>query len=136
MINLESLTKELTSLDIISICCVLFIPLLLIIVGFIFSKKKLPKLNILLGYRTSLSMKNEDTWEVANRTLGKIWRIVGLIILPISVLATIPFIGKPEDTIGIAITVITLVQTIIIVLTIIPIEVKLRKTFDENGKRK
>ena len=136
MMNLESLTKELTSLDIISICCIFFIPLLLIIVGFIFSKKRLPKLNILLGYRTSHSMKNEDTWEVANRTLGKIWKIVGLIILPISIIAILPFIGASEDTIGTAITVITLAQTIIIVLTIIPIEIKLRKTFDENGNRK
>ena len=136
MINPVLLTKQLTELDIISIARVLTIPLLLIIIGLLFTKRNLPKLNILIGYRTSLSMKNEDTWDVANRTLGKIWRIVGLIMLPVSAISTIPFLETPEDTIGTAITIITLVQTVIIVLTIIPVEIKLRKTFDQNGNKK
>lgn len=136
MMNPVLLTKQLTELDIISIACVLIIPLLLIILGLLFTKRKLPKVNIIIGYRTSLSMKNEDTWEVANRTLGKIWRIVGLIMLLVSAISTIPFLGASEDTIGTAITIITLIQTVIIVLTIIPVEIKLRKTFDENGHRK
>ncbi len=116
--------------------CVLIIPLIMIVIGIIYTKKKkLSKPNAFVGYRTSLSMKNEDTWLYANKLMGKVFLIFGLIILVSSSLIMIPFINKTESVINTAVTVITLVQTVLIALSAIPVEVKLRKTFDKDGKR-
>lgn len=121
---------------IISLSCAVLIPLIILIIGLLFRKRSLPKINFFLGYRTSLSTRNEDTWEVANRTLGKVWLTLGLITLPLSAISIIPFINKTEEAAGTALTILTLIQVVILILSIIPVELKLRKTFDENGKRK
>lgn len=115
---------------------IMIIPLLIIIMGIIFSKPKLPKINKFIGYRTKLSMKNEDTWITANRLIGKIHLFTGIAMLVASSLSMIPFINKSADTINFAVLVTTLIQVVIIIITIIPVEVRLRKTFDEDGNRK
>lgn len=45
-------------------------------------------------------MKNKDTWQFAHRYCGKIWKIGGWILLPVSALAMIGTVGKSEDCIG------------------------------------
>ncbi len=127
---------KITEFGIFSVICVVLIPLLILIIGILFKKRNLPRINFFLGYRTPLSMKNEKTWEVANRTLGKVWLWVGAITLPVSIFSILPFLNKSEDTLGTAITIISFIQVLIIVLTIIPVEKKLRETFDKNGNRK
>jgi uncharacterized membrane protein len=108
-----------------------------LIIGIVSIKKKeFTKPNKFIGYRTTLSRKNKDTWNVANKLMGKIDLISGVIMLPVSALAMIPFINKTESILYNAVSVITLVQVVILVLTIIPIEVTLNKTFDKDGNRK
>ena len=54
----------------------LLTPLVMIIFGYIYSKKppQKPKSKFAYsGYRTPMSMKNEETWEYANRFFGKLW---------------------------------------------------------------
>ncbi len=59
----------------------LLIPFTMIGFGFYFQKHPPKEINELFGYRTSLSMKNEDTWKTAHVQLhvqfGRVWLIWG-----------------------------------------------------------
>ena len=99
--------------------------------------KKAPKeINGIFGYRTSMSMKNKDTWEFAHKYCGKIWYICGLISLPITVIGMLLAIGKNAEVVGTVGAVITGVQLVFLIGSIFPTEIALRKNFDKNGKRR
>lgn len=55
----------------------LLIPFTMIGFGFYFQKHPPKEINELFGYRTSLSMKNEDTWKTAHVQFGRVWLIWG-----------------------------------------------------------
>jgi len=92
-------------------------------------------INMLFGYRTPMSMKNNDTWEFAHLYCGKLWRHIGLSMLPISAVAMLFLIGQEKNTIEIFALAITGVQLVFLILPIIPTEMALRKNFDRYGKR-
>lgn len=113
-----------------------FIPLVMIISGGWFIKKAPGKINHFFGYRTALSMKNKDTWKFAHSYMGKLWLRAGLITLPVSIAAMLFSLGKTENTIYNFAIIITLIQTITLVILLFPTEVALRKNFDKNGNKK
>lgn len=115
---------------------ILLIPVIMIFFGKYFIKKTPKNINYLFGYRTNLSMKNEETWKFAHKHIGNIWFKWGLVLLSVSVLALLFVIGKDEDTVGILGSVITIVQLVPIVASIILTEKALKKNFDEEGNRK
>jgi len=102
-----------------------------------FMAKGGPKdINWFFGYRTSMSMKNQDTWEFAHKHCGKLWRAAGRITLPLTVAAMLFLLGREADTVGIFGTVIMCIQIAVLILAIIPTEIALRKNFDKSGNRK
>lgn len=117
--------------------CVMLIPLTMIIFGSRFLKKPPAKINGLYGYRTTKSMKNQETWDFAHRYCGKLWRIMGWIMLPLSALVMISSIGQNVDFTGIFGGTVMVVQCIIMfVTTLILTERALSKNFDRNGQPK
>ena len=117
----------------------LLIPLTMIIFGYIYNKKppQKPKSKFAYsGYRTSMSMKNEETWEYANRFFGKLWFRFGIPVGVISIIPFIFFIGKDKDTVGFAGMIICYVQLVAMLLPVIPTEISLRRRFDKYGNRK
>ena len=94
-------------------------------------RKTLKKINSLIGYRTTLSMSNEEAWNFSQKYSSKILFITGLIMLIPSILVHIPFYGKDEDTISILSVIVLCVQLITIIACIIPVEIKLRKKFKD-----
>lgn len=54
------------------------------VLGKYFLKNAPKEINAAFGYRTSMSMKNRDTWVFAHNYCGKIWFFGGLILLPVS----------------------------------------------------
>lgn len=50
----------------------LLLPVTMIGLGIYFSKHAPKEINPLFGYRTEMSMKNEQTWQFANHYFGKI----------------------------------------------------------------
>lgn len=114
----------------------LIIPLTMIILGAVFMKKPPKNINYLFGYRTPRSTKNEDTWQFAHNYCGKIWVSWGWVLLILSLLPFIILIGKDKDLIATVGGAISIIQLIVILLTIVPVEKALKKTFDENGNRK
>lgn len=116
--------------------CNLLVPLLMIVFGRIMYKHAPKSINGIYGYRTSMSMKNEDTWKFAHDYCGKLWYKVGLIMLIPSVLVQLPFVKSSTDTIGIMTVVLETVQICVMIASVFPTERALRKTFDKYGNRK
>lgn len=115
---------------------VLLIPLTMIFFGWLLFRKTPKEINYVYGYRTKRSMMNEETWRFANQYFGKVWYLCGLISVPLSVTAIALVIGKGTETVGTIGGIITMLQMIPLVGTIIPTEIALKKNFDENGRRK
>lgn len=112
------------------------IPCLMIVFGFVFVRKVPKNINIWYGYRTARSMKNDDTWCFAHHHLGRTWIIVGGILFVSSVLPMIAVVGKDDDTVSLVSLLITAVQLVVMIASIVPTELALKKIFDENGNRK
>ena len=114
----------------------LLIPLTMIGFGRLFLKKTPKDINALFGYRTSMSMKNADTWEFAHKFCGRIWFVGGLIMLPLSVIPLLFVIGSDTTAVSCVGSVVVFVQMIPLIGAIFPTEAALKKNFDENGKRR
>ena len=78
----------------------LMIPAVMIGFGRSFFKKPPRDINATFGYRTTMSMKNQETWQLAHRVCGRYWFICGLILLPLSVLPMLFVINRGTETIG------------------------------------
>lgn len=114
----------------------LLIPITMAVFGRYFVKKAPKEINMIFGYRTSMSMKNRDTWEFAHHHLGKIWYITGVVLLFATVIIFFCVILKPQDTIERVGEIVCILQLVLLIVSIIPTEVALHKTFDKNGNRK
>ena len=53
--------------------CDMIIPIVMVIVGRMMWKHCPKYINGMLGYRTTRSMKNMDTWKFAHDDCGKLW---------------------------------------------------------------
>ncbi|BCJ97138.1 SdpI family protein [Anaerocolumna chitinilytica] len=114
----------------------LLIPVTMIGYGRSFWKKAPKEINAVYGYRTSMSMKNRDTWVFAHNYFGKLWFISGMILLPISVIPMLCIIGRTENVVGTVGGVVCFVQMIPLTGVIIPTEIALKRHFDKNGYRR
>lgn len=93
------------------------------------------EINSVFGYRTKRSMKSIDAWKFANDYCGRLWQKIGLILIVPTVVAQLLLLNKGKNAISIASLVIISVQTVILLITIIPTENALKKNFDDNGKK-
>ena len=106
-----------------------FIPLLVLILGSYFSKRAPKNINYIFGYRTARSMQSPEAWEFAHKYIGKIWRVLGAVMLPIAAIVLLLFIGKEKDTVGNVGIIILWFEMISIIIPIIPTEKALKKKF-------
>ncbi|MCM1541917.1 MAG: SdpI family protein [Blautia sp.] len=107
----------------------MLIPLMMIIFGKVFLKNPPKEINSIYGYRTSMSMKNRDTWDFAHQYCGKLWYRLGLAMLPISAAVMCFVLGKDENITGMAGGILCAVQTIVLIASIRPTEKALKKKF-------
>ena len=116
----------------------LLTPLVMIIYGRVIEKKppKIARSKFAFGYRTVMSMRNEETWEYAHRFFGKLWFRFGIAVGLISIIVLFFFIGKDKDTVGFAGMIICYVQLVAMLLPVIPTELALRRRFDKYGNRR
>lgn len=80
-------------------------------------------------------MKSNETWIFANKCMGRLWRKVGLLLI-LTLIPMLFVINKSEDYIGVVGGIISILQVIAIVGTIIPIEKALKENFDEEGNKR
>ena len=116
--------------------CDLLIPLVMIRFGRLFMKKAPAEINWAFGYRTTMSMKNRDTWEFAHKYIGKLWFYLGLILLVLSVIPLFFVLGRDVETVGMIGIIVCFVQLVPMVGSIIPTEIALKWNFDSNGRKR
>lgn len=114
----------------------LLIPAIMIIVGFIFSHKAPDNINYIYGYRTKRSMRNKETWDFAHKYCGKLWRVLGFILLIITCVVMLFFIKASKNTVGNAGIFVTYIHLAVLIGSIIPVERALKKNFDNEGNLK
>ena len=114
----------------------LLIPSIMIVFGIVFSLFPPKEINSFYGYRTTMSMINKDTWKFAHLYCGKIRIVVGVVMLILSALTVLLLRESDDNITGIAGIIIIIIQTVILILSVIPVEMALRKNFDREGKRK
>ena len=114
----------------------LLVPCAMVGLGKMFSGNPPKNINYTFGYRTTMSMKNQDTWQFAHKYCGKLWFRGGLILLPASIIPLLSVLGKGIENVASVGTVVCFAQIVPLVGSIIPTEIALRKTFDRDGKQK
>lgn len=114
----------------------LLVPATIIGFGRMFLYNPPKNINATFGYRTAMSMKNQDTWDFAHRYCGRLWYRMGLGLLPVTLLFSLLLFGKDIATVGTYAGVFELLQCIPLVGAISPTERALKRTFDESGRRK
>lgn len=113
----------------------LMIPMVMIGFGFLFLKHPPKSINRLFGYRTTLSMKSQDTWDFAQHYMGRLWLVIGCILLPVTIISMLFVCGQDTDTVGTYGGIVCLLQCIPMIGSIYPVEKGLKKNFDGTGKR-
>ena len=115
--------------------CALLCPLMMLIFGWQFLKKPPKKINGFYGYRTTRSMKNQQTWDYAHQVCGKLWFRAGAVMLPLSLLAMLPLLGRGIEGQSIWLIVVVGVQILVMLATLFPVERALKRKFDKYGRR-
>lgn len=118
--------------------CDLLIPLLMIGFGSAFQKHPPKEINGLYGYRTSRSMKNQETWLFANQYCGKLWWKLGWILFWLTLAAHLPFMKCQgnEASLTVLCLLVTLLQCVVLIGSVFPVENELKKQFNEQGVRR
>ncbi len=94
------------------------------------------QINGMVGYRTSMSMKNMDTWKFAHDHAGKLWWKIGWIILIPTILIHIPLFSASDNAIGGLSVIVIMVQLPFLIGPIFSTEKALKNNFNEDGTRK
>lgn len=100
----------------------------------------------LIGYRTELSMRNQETWDFANKYCGKLWGRLGWILLGASLAAAIiamvlitQNISGPRAAEAVytwTVLGITTAQVVCMLISIAFVEKQLHRYFYDDGTRK
>ena len=115
---------------------VLLIPITMVYFGRRFFKSPPKSINATFGYRTTMSMKNWETWKLAHTVCGRFWFRCGRILLPLSVVPMLLVIGRGTETVGYTGVIIVFIQLVPMLCALPVTEHALRKKFDKNGMRK
>ena len=115
---------------------VLLMPLVMLISGRAFSKNAPKTINPVYGYRTAMSMKNQDTWQFAHRYFGRLWYRCGLVLTPVTLAVMCLGLGKGESAVSWLGSALCVVQLAVLLGSIAPTERALRRTFHKDGSRK
>lgn len=114
----------------------LLLPVVMFGIGAYFSNHAPKKINDFFGYRTTRSMKNLDTWKFAHYYVGKLWKIIGVVSTPLTFIAMLLCYGKDIDYISQFGVIVIVVQMIVLIVSIFPVESALKRNFDKHGIRR
>ena len=115
--------------------CDLLIPAVMLVFGIRFGKNPPKKVNSLFGYRTSRSMRNQETWAYAHRYLGKLWKLLAPMLVVLAVVPMALVYGKTNDEMSTVGLIVCFVQLALLLCSLPITERYLKRTFDERGKR-
>ena len=114
----------------------LLVPAIMLYFGRRFQKKPPEKINQIYGYRTARSMKNQETWSFAHETCGRLWVRLGAVLLLLSLAAAVMTFGRGVEAAGIVSAVVVVVQMVVVIGSIVPVERALKRNFDDQGRKR
>ena len=114
----------------------LLVPAIMLYFGRRFQKKPPEKINQIYGYRTARSMKNQETWRFAHETCGRLWVRLGAVLLLLSLAAAAMTFGRGVETAGIVSAAVVVVQVVVVIGSIVPVERALKRNFDDQGRKR
>lgn len=114
----------------------LLIPAIMLGSGKLFSKNSPKDINWIIGYRTTMSMKNEDTWAFAHKVAGAFWWKWGWVALVVTTITMLVLIGQSVELVSTVGYILMFLQLIPVIAVISHTEKALRNTFDKEGNRR
>ena len=108
------------------------IPALMLLFGWLFLRRPPRRINSIYGYR----MQNQETWEFAHRVGGRVWLRAGAVLLAVTLLSALLILGRGEQIWKLWCLILVLLQTAVLIGTIVPVERALKENFDQFGRRK
>ena len=105
------------------------IGLMFIVIGFIFKMFPPRKINYIYGYRTNLSMKNQDIWNEAQKYSANSFIVLGFIYVTLGFILSLTIRNIGDSYNG-------MILIIGIIIMIIFDEGHLRKIFNNDGSRR
>lgn len=109
----------------------LTVGIIIFVVGLLFKIVPPKKINSIYGYRTSSSMRNLDTWTVANKFSARLMILGGVSLTVIGLLIVIfPDMGAISTGISVGLLVL------FVIVLILATEKHLNKIFDKDGHRR
>ena len=81
-------------------------------------------------------MKNIDTWTFAHKYIAKLWLMWGAVLIAPSVIPMLFVVGKSENAISLVALTVCTVDLAVMMATLIPTEIALKKNFDKDGNRR
>ena len=93
------------------------------------------------GYRTVMSMKNQDTWEFAQAQYGRTCCKIGWTLLPVTALFlflmwTLRVPVESMDYCFWQVGFVLLEAVAVVIANYVPVERALKRNFDKNGNRR
>ena len=99
--------------------CDLIVPVVMILGGRVMKHHPSLKMNKWIGYRTSLSMENEEMWQYAQKYSGQLWWKIGWWMLIPTILLHFPFVSSTRQCIENVSLVIVCIHLIVLLLTVV-----------------
>lgn len=117
--------------------CNLIIPAVAIWYGRRFQANPPREPNVWFGYRTNRSMKSQDAWDFAQRKMGQVWGWWGFVMLTLAVAAqALTLLATDVESMCLWSLPITVVEVVLLLLSMIPVERALKENFDDHGRRR
>ncbi len=122
----------LMGLNIMFVVCLIIIPVVAIITGYIMKTRPPKEINNTVGYRTRRSKASQEAWDFANVYCGKNTFIYGIVSLPVSIVFYALLTVSVHWGELLAMLVVILVQTVTMTIAmIVSTEMKLKEKFGE-----
>ena len=113
----------------------LLIPVILVVTGIITWIHPPKHINDLIGYRTTRSEKNMETWLFANTIWGKLFFFTGLFQTILTIILLVLFFPSNAQCLGKLSILLLTVQVITLFIPVFLTERARRQNFDSDGRR-
>ncbi len=114
----------------------LIVPVLILFFGLYYAKNGAPKnIDGHSGFRSRRATKSWDAWVFTHKKASKIWKMMGIIMIPVTIALMLLVIKLPVEAVNIYGAVLFLIQGIAFAISVIIVEKQIKKNFNDFGVR-